>query len=83
MLALVEPFDGIEPGSFREIPFQAIGPTVIFAAQNAGCTTFLLYDGICTMPAEIVEAINRATSVTDEEEGIIGLCEGDKLARFV
>lgn len=78
MLAPVESFDRIEARSFGEISFQAIGPAVVFTAQNAGGTTFLLDDGVCTVPAGIMEAVDVAAAVTDEEKGVVGKGEQDK-----
>lgn len=82
MLTPVETFNCVEAGSFREIPFETIGPTVIFAAQNAGRTALFLNDWVRTVPADIVKAVDLAAAVTDEEKGIIGVCERDKLPRL-
>lgn len=79
MLAPVETFNCVETGSFREVSFQTVGPTMILAAQNAGSTAFILDNWICTVPAYIVKAVDIAAAVTDEEKGIIGVCERDKL----
>lgn len=83
MLALVETFDRVETGSFREVSFQTVGPTMIFAAQNAGGTAFLFENWVCTVPANIVEAVDITAAVTDEEKRIIGVCERDKLPGLI
>jgi hypothetical protein len=68
LLCSVEPFNSIEAGCFREFAVQSIAPTVILATEDTGCTTLRLYYRECSVSTNVVEAVDLAFTVFDQEE---------------
>ena len=80
LLCFVEPFNGIEAGCFRKFAVQPIAPTVVLATEDTGCTTLRLYDRECSVSTNIVEAVNLAFAVLDQEKRVSGYVEFLKVA---
>lgn len=83
VLALVEPFYRVESRSLGEVAFEAVGPAVVFAAENAGFAGALLHNRVRAVSTDIVEAVDVALAVLDQEEGEIGVHKRDVLARLL
>jgi hypothetical protein len=80
LLCLVEPFDSVEAGCFREFAVQSIAPTVVLATKDTGCTTLCLYYRECSVSTNIVKAVNLAFTVFDQEKRVAGYVELLKVA---
>lgn len=83
MLILVEPSDCVETRGFGKVAFEPIRPAVIFAAQDASFTGLVFNDRVCTVSANIVEAVYVSFSVLDEKEGEVGVVERHIVARLL
>lgn len=75
MLILVEPSHCVEARGFGKVAFEPIRPAVIFAAQDASFPGLVFNNRVCTVSANIVEAVNVSFSVLDEKEGEVGVVE--------
>ena len=80
LLFFVESFHGIEAGCFREFAVQSIAPTVILATEDAGCTTLRLYYRKRSVSTNVVEAVDVAFTVFDQEKRVSGYIEFLKVA---
>lgn len=80
LLCFVEPFNGIEAGCFREFAVQSIAPTVVLATEDIGCTTLHLHYRKCSVSTNVVEAVDLAFTVFDQEERVSGYVEFLKIA---
>lgn len=80
LLCLVEPFNSIKAGRFREFAVQSIAPTVVLATEDTGCTTLRLYYRECSVSTNVVKAVDLAFAVFDQEERVSGYVELLKVA---
>lgn len=56
---------------------------MVFAAEHLGSARASLHYGIGAMPAYVVEAVNVAISVPNQEEGKTSVGKGYELSRFM
>lgn len=82
MLGFIEVGDRFKAGRFGEVPLEAVGPSVVFAGEDGGGSLAVRHDGVCAVAADVVEAVDGAVAVADEEEGEVGYVEGEVVACF-
>lgn len=56
---------------------------MVLAAEDGCSAGGRLYNGECAVTADVVEAVDCAVAVLDKEEGEVGDCEREIIARFL